>query len=175
MPGDSKYGHADSLARVDALQLVQVLARASRRLRQQLFAAALPHDLSEAQWQLLWLFDAHAQAASSQNDLAQSLGVSPAQVSSVVEQLRHKGLVAGQRSLADRRRQCWQLTAAGEASLRQMAARLDAYAQSLLARLGPIGLGQLIQELERLMAALADGECAARRSDARDIPREEAA
>ena len=49
----------------------------------------------------------------AQQDLATAVGVSPAQMSSLVEGLRKRGLMEMKRSPVDRRRQVWQLLAQG--------------------------------------------------------------
>jgi len=49
----------------------------------------------------------------SQSVLAKSIGLSPAQISNVVEQLRRDGLLSSFRDVHDRRRQLWRLTPEG--------------------------------------------------------------
>ncbi|QDT00351.1 MarR family transcriptional regulator [Adhaeretor mobilis] len=73
------------------------------------FVAGSP--VSEVEFRLLW----HLQKNSTtdQRALALSLGVSPAQVSSCVEQLRSELLVVGVRDSKDRRRQKWRLSMGG--------------------------------------------------------------
>lgn len=123
------------------------------------------HQLSEAEFSLLWACRDIPSSGVGQNELAARLAVSPAQVSGLVERLRRKGLLEGHRPSHDRRRQHWQLTPEGRdtlqavlAGLADWAGRLDEALRSerietwLLeeAKSKTGGIRRLIQLLDRL-------------------------
>src|SRR5690606_11008286 len=56
---------------------------------------------------------------SAQLELAGRLGISPAQISNLVELLSRMGLIRGARPASDRRRQVWRLTPQGGETLTQ--------------------------------------------------------
>jgi DNA-binding MarR family transcriptional regulator len=94
-----------------------------------LAAWAKPFELSEPEFQLLWCLRPLVGAGIDQTSLAQSLSLSTAQVSATVERLRRGGWIVPHVAAVDRRRQFWQLTAAGHALLAKMlvdAERLEA-------------------------------------------------
>lgn len=62
-------------------------------------------------------------ACRDQTWLASHLAVSAAQISATVMKLQQTGLVEGRRPVANRRRQVWQLAAAGDALLRAVIER----------------------------------------------------
>ncbi|HZN35845.1 MAG TPA: MarR family winged helix-turn-helix transcriptional regulator [Pirellulaceae bacterium] len=103
------------------LGLIHWLSAASRQLRRRLADVAASCELSDGELLVIWL--CHG-AGNVQVDLAAAIGVSPAQMSGLVERLGQRGLVAMNRSVRDRRRQVWRTSAAGEALLGQVAAPL---------------------------------------------------
>jgi DNA-binding MarR family transcriptional regulator len=110
------------------LALVHWTSAASRQLRRRLSEVASGIDLSDAELLVLWLCHGGGQV---QVDLAATLGISPAQMSGLVERLRARELVAMHRSATDRRRQVWRTTAAGETLLKQAAGHLGALADAV--------------------------------------------
>ena len=106
---------ADAATQIEAT--CQLIA-AGRLAAHQLALHAKAYGLSEAEFRLLWLLrnSSHTTKADNlldQKSLSDRLGLSPAQVSAVVERLRKKNLIEGFASLTDRRRQVWQLSAEG--------------------------------------------------------------
>jgi len=102
------------------------LTRAAHQFRSQLKRHTERYGLGDRPFLVLWMLsstsdesrtDCNAQELN-QVTLATALGMSPAQLSAVLEQLRRRQLVESRRSTADRRRQHWQLTPAGS-SLRR--------------------------------------------------------
>lgn len=85
-----------------------------------------------------------------QGDLAESLAVSPAQTSGLVERLRKHGWCEAQRDPHDRRRQRWVLTSAGRTTLAECRAALSAEADALLARLDAADVARTIAVLVQL-------------------------
>lgn len=91
-----------------------------RRAARALAAWAKPFELSEPEFQLLWCLRPVVGEGIDQTSLAQNLSLSAAQVSATVERLRRGGWIVPYVTAADRRRQYWQLTAAGHALLAKM-------------------------------------------------------
>lgn len=84
-----------------------------RRLARLLAAALFDYSLSEAGFRLLWLLRETGQSSLEQSTLVERLGISPAQVSALVEKLRSQQIIALVADGNDRRRKHWQLTASG--------------------------------------------------------------
>jgi DNA-binding MarR family transcriptional regulator len=110
------------------LTLVHWTSAASRHLRRRLAEVAGASDLSDAELLVLWFCHGGGQV---QVELAAAIGISPAQMSGVVERLRSRELVAMHRSATDRRRQVWRTTAAGETLLAEIAGQLEAVAATI--------------------------------------------
>lgn len=121
-PPSLEQRHAPTQLLVD---LLAALAGCLRVLRRATAEAAGTHELGESDFLVLWFCQDQA-APWNQNDLARRVGVSPAQVSAIVESLRRRDLLSGERCQVDRRRQVWRATTTGQAVARQVAARLDA-------------------------------------------------
>ncbi|MGE0608580.1 MAG: MarR family winged helix-turn-helix transcriptional regulator [Pirellulales bacterium] len=129
----------------------------ARRLRVVVSQLASRHGLSEAQFAVLWQCQQAPASGLGQHELAGLLALSTAQISTIVEQLRQSGWLAGHRDPADRRRQCWQLTAAGAEITRRIMGELSDWA---IARGLPCDNG-LPGSLQELLLALSADEHAA--------------
>jgi DNA-binding MarR family transcriptional regulator len=116
------------------LRLIHWSSAASRGLRRQLAEVAGSLGLSDNELLVVWLCRGTDRV---QVELATSLGVSPAQMSGIVERLGAQRLLEMHRHTADRRRQIWRTSAAGQALLQQAAARLEELAAALEIRLPP--------------------------------------
>src|SRR5262245_50172842 len=114
------------------LRLIHWSGAVSRQLRRQLSEAASACGLTDNELLVVWLCRDEGRV---QVDLAGAIGVSPAQMSGVVERLGARGLVAMHRPTIDRRRQVWQSSAAGQSLLHSIAPRLESLAAALEARL----------------------------------------
>jgi len=92
-----------------------------RTLARSLTAALRDYDFSETEFRLLWLVRermADSEDASiEQSALADQSGISPAQVSAIVEKLRIQQVLTPVTDNNDRRRQLWQLTPSGRERL----------------------------------------------------------
>lgn len=101
---DGPAGDVDRLCRVavDGRHAARALAHWSALLQ-----------LSEAELQILWGLRAARGQGVDQTTLAAQLALSPALVSTCVEKLRQRGLIAHQHGGGDRRRHLWQLSAGG--------------------------------------------------------------
>jgi DNA-binding MarR family transcriptional regulator len=110
------------------LRLAHWTNTASRHLRRQIAEATAALDLSDTELIVVWLCSGGGRV---QIDLASATGISPAQMSGLVERLRSRGLVAMHRLARDRRRQMWRATAEGQALLKSAAQHLDELAAGL--------------------------------------------
>jgi DNA-binding MarR family transcriptional regulator len=124
-PSDSQ---ADRL-----LRLVHWTSTASRHLRRQLAEVARTLGLSDTELLVVWLCSGGGRV---QVDLAGAIGISPAQMSGMVERLRSRGLVAMHRLAMDRRRQMWRTSATGQALLAKAAGHLNELSVSIVGGLG---------------------------------------
>lgn len=147
------HGEADRL-----LELIHSAGGAYRRLRGVLDEHVRPLNLLAAECLVLWLCDTRAHHAGwAQQDLATAVGVSPAQMSSLVEGLRKRGLMEMKRSPVDRRRQVWQLLSQGEDLLNQIRASLGSIAEQMN-ELVPVAEQQAAGEVyERISGPLPAG------------------
>lgn len=143
------------------LQLVEQLSRCSRTTRRAL-QRQLGDELSESQYALLRLCANDNYDAASQLDIATRLALSPAQVSGMVEQLRKRGLVIGQRSKSDRRRQVWKLTSAGRNLLQRVEDELASWSASVLGCLEARELRELTVLLNNIEIAVGAADKSSR-------------
>jgi DNA-binding MarR family transcriptional regulator len=112
-------------ASVDWIELLARLNAWSAELRHVLESCTKSQGISDAHFWLLW-YCHHAEATGlDQSELANRTDSSHAQVSSLVEQLRQRDLMAGSRDPDDRRRQIWHTTPAGQAILEHIMERLN--------------------------------------------------
>ena len=139
------------------LRLIHWSSAASRQLRRQLADVAGAFDLTDNELLIVWLCRGTGRV---QFELAAAIGVSPAQMSGIVERLGTRGLVAMRRSTIDRRRQMWQTSSAGQTLLDRVAPRLETLAASLS---GCLSLAEQ-DGVEALCQKLAEGAGAGRGS-----------
>ena len=110
--------HSQELAAGELDKICAMIA-AGRIAARELAVGVRGLGLSETQVRLLWalrstkLAEKASQAPLDQTRLAAELGLSAAQTSSMVDRMRRQGAVISQSFPGDRRRQIWQLTAAG--------------------------------------------------------------
>lgn len=92
-----------------------------RRCQRALLAELTALGLTDTQLMVLWGIDrlspSQGGTGVQQSEVAQSLGISPAQISGLVEQLRQQGNLDSRRAVHDRRQQLWHLTEPGRAKL----------------------------------------------------------
>lgn len=151
MPTDRFPDEQDHLEQL--FPLLDLLARCHREARERIARATMRHGMTESEFHLLWVCQTREQAPS-QSDVAHSLGISPAQVSCLVEQLRKRDWISGTRCAIDRRRQVWQLTPAGSSALDAAVADLQVYTGRLLHDLSEPVRQSLVRMLHDLYAAL---------------------
>lgn len=115
--------HARPTTRQWTHWLIQ-LTRVNRQLRAALAQAGRSYGLTEAELLILWgiqlqedkeatLHCSQLRTCFNQAELT-GVGYSAAQISNLVERLRTKGFLIGERSSHDRRRQLWTITAEGQ-------------------------------------------------------------
>ncbi len=121
------------------LRLVHWTSSASRQLRRRITDIAAGLELSDTELIVVWMCSGEGRV---QVDLAGSTGISPAQMSGLMERLRSRGLVAMHRQAHDRRRQIWRATPAGQAVLVTAAENLGELAA---------GLGEHLDAEEQLL------------------------
>lgn len=124
------------------LQAICEQIATGRSLARLLSAEVRQHKLSEAEFRLLWLLLADAQSNErtciEQSELVRRLGLSPAQVSTLVEGLRIKQMIEPVLYEEDRRRKYWQLTATGRCQFETIAADVGVFCREL-ANSKPLG------------------------------------
>ncbi len=100
------------------------ISAAQLQARKLLTVAAAEVELSYGEATLL-LACHRLNRKTAQQELIDRCGVSAAQVSSLIERLRTRGLVEGVRLETDRRRQFWECTGEGRRVATQLKASLD--------------------------------------------------
>jgi DNA-binding MarR family transcriptional regulator len=145
------------------LRLAHWTSTASRHLKRRIGELTATLDLSDTELIVVWLCGGGGRV---QIDLASATGISPAQMSGLVERLRSRGLVAMHRQVRDRRRQIWRATPAGQDLLVSAAQYLSNLAVSLAEHLTEEE--QLLAQslCQRLAEAAADGSRSTSKSDA---------
>jgi DNA-binding MarR family transcriptional regulator len=133
---------------------VQTVSFFGRQLRRVLSELAEPLGLSDTACLVLWACAEGPSEGLAQHELAPLVGVSPAQLSGLVEQLYCQGWLLPRRPAHDRRRQYWRLTPEGVQLVDRL---LDAVAARLIdtAILSPAEHSHLVSQLTELSAALA--------------------
>jgi len=136
-------------------EMIEQITICGRSLRRTFGECVARQGISDSQVWLLWACLQAPPQGLSQTQLATLLVLSDAQVSASVEQLRQKGFLEGRRLPPDRRRQLWQLTAAGRSTLEQSLSELNGWASEMDRRFGSdrrSRLGQLVGELTEVLA-----------------------
>jgi DNA-binding MarR family transcriptional regulator len=110
------------------VDLIHWLSTAGRHLRRHLAEVASLFDLTDNELLVVWQCRGTGWV---QVELAGSIGVSPAQMSGMVDRLGSRGLVAMHRPTMDRRRQVWRTTTAGKKLLEEITPHLEELASQL--------------------------------------------
>jgi len=140
----------DEYGRLDTACLIIATGRS---LARQLTVALGEHQLSEAEFRLLWRLYAYSadvhQRTFEQSALAEPLGISPAQVSAIVEKLRRQEFISSVAHASDRRRRLWRLTAEGRLRF-----------EWICKRVGRLSSSWRFFELDQAIPSLEKGEAA---------------
>jgi len=113
------------------IHVMQVVSLCNRQLRRALADATALCHLSDTEFFLLWACHEGPQHGVGQHDMASVLGVSGAQMSGMVYDLRDRGLILLDRPAWDRRRQLLQITPNGRSLLDQTLSNLAPLAREL--------------------------------------------
>ncbi|CAL1125497.1 unnamed protein product [Cladocopium goreaui] len=140
------------------LVVAESISLCGRRMRGALSSALSEVELGDAQFSLLWNCLNSTAGGSSQRHLAEALSVSPAHVSSTLEQLRRLGFLKSQRCETDRRRQVWVVTPEGRNVVHRVVNRLQPWATQLANELGSESQEELLGLLQALLKLLGDLE-----------------
>ncbi|MDA7980277.1 MAG: MarR family winged helix-turn-helix transcriptional regulator [Pirellulales bacterium] len=124
--GGGRMESAQGLALQGFFDVLNAGLQSCGQLRELLSEAAREQQLSELESRVLWNCHRDQAHGASQAALAKELEMSPAHVSSLVEDLRRRGLVVGERRPPDRRRQYWSLSAEGQKRFLPLLQQLDA-------------------------------------------------
>ncbi len=136
------------------LALAERVIALARQLRRGLAAACRPAEIGETELLCLWACSFETTTGMNQSRLCVRLGVSPAQVSGVVDSLRRRGLLVCDRDQSDRRRQLWRPTPKGLSALAEVCRQAERlWAPNAESPPPPGRLDTLIDELDRLLAA----------------------
>lgn len=118
----------DQSATPNWVSLIQHAYLAGRQLRRILGQATARFQLCDSEFLVLWTCQQATPAGVPQGDLTGLLCLSPAQLSSLVYDLRDRGLVQVERPVEDRRRQLLRTTEAGSQLIREIDAELSVIA-----------------------------------------------
>ena len=135
------------------VELAHELALCQRQLWLLLMECLRPWELGHTEFVVLWLCERATVRGVPQKDLVIATGVSSAQMSGVVEQLRRRGLLTAERGPQDRRQQLWHLTDEGRCMVAELRTGLVPAAEHLCERLSPLDAERLRELLQRLRAA----------------------
>lgn len=113
-------GHSAEIDSAARLERACSAAANGRRAARALADWTKRFGLTEAEFQFLWRLRPTSGDGPNQTTLAGSLVFSPAQISAIVERMRQRGLISERGTIGDRRRNYWQLSAAGRELLDQM-------------------------------------------------------
>lgn len=128
------------------------LSMCSRRLRQRIAECARRIGLNDAEFLILWLSNQHMPAGAAQSDLVTATGVSPAQMSGLVEKLRRRQLLESRRCNLDRRRQLWLPTTTGQQLLNSVSKEFAALSRQVDHRLSADERGVFRKVIDQLNA-----------------------
>ena len=129
-------------------QLTLSASLCSRQLRRAVSEHTQRRGVSDTEFLVLWACHQSPDPGVVQNELAALVGLSPAQLSGVVDRLSGRGLMSSTRSVEDRRRQCWQLTAGGQLLLDQLLEGFAAVAAAIDQQF-PLDQQQAVEQLLR--------------------------
>lgn len=134
-------------------ELVRGLHCCSRHLRGHLAKHLAPAELSDSEFLLLWTCESRSGESLTQALVAEAIGLSPAQMSGLVDRLRRRELLEVIRSVDDRRRHDLQVTAAGRRAVSTALQCLE----MLAAQADRVCSPRQRQDLQRLAQDLAQG------------------
>lgn len=140
----------DRCSSVDLAELVRRLQLCHRSLRASLEQSLADLGMSDSEFLVMGACHKSSSEPIVQGSIASLIGLSPAQLSALVERLRQRGWLTVQRAPGDRRKQLLATTSLGTEQLKLANERLHAFAASLTTALPLAQRSALCQSLERL-------------------------
>jgi len=138
---------------VELIRMAIEMASCEKTMRTAIAEVVSPFSLSENAFFVLVLCQQNLDRPLSQSKLAQMVGLSPAQLSNLVEQLRQDGWMEASRDERDRRRQYWTLTEDGH---RRLEAILPQFQEAWQFDQLPVDPRTLLEGFRQLVALLGD-------------------
>ena len=148
----------------DSLLLFDALLRVSQTLRLRMNAWLARFDLTDGRHAVLKSLANSAERGCSQADLAEKLGQSESNVSSLIERMQRDGLVHRLRSEQDRRKKVLLISPVGQQTLSRVEASMSNWALRELNGFSPTSQLTLLSLLKQLGGTLQGG------SNAEDVP-----
>ena len=138
--------------------LIAEILELADRLRACLDAPCERHGVSASRYRVLTTIGSSGEDGCSQTELADQLGLSESNVSTLVEGLRKAGLLFRFRSKADRRRSVLLLTDDGTSLVQALTKARDVAAGTLVSSLNTRQIGELRALLSTLGSRLESGD-----------------
>lgn len=129
------------------------LVRTTDLLSREVAAVLKPHQLSEAQYNVLRILRGAGADGHACSEIGSRLVTRDPDVTRLLDRLEGRGLIARSREHGDRRVVTTRITAAGLALLDQLDGPVPAAIERMLAHVGARRLGQLIGLLEQVRDA----------------------
>jgi len=148
----------------DSLLLFDALLRVSQTLRLRMNAWLARFDLTDGRHAVLKSLANSAERGCSQAKLAEKLGQSESNVSSLIERMQRDGLVHRLRSEQDRRKKVLLISPSGQQTLSRVEASMSSWALRELNGFSPTSQMTLLSLLKQLGQTLQGG------SNADDVP-----
>ncbi|MBM4001512.1 MAG: winged helix-turn-helix transcriptional regulator [Planctomycetes bacterium] len=133
----------------DWVDLLRRLLTGGRDLRRAFGRAASADELTDTEFLVIWACHCRGESGMAQCDLAETVGLSPAQISGLVEGLSVRGYVRPVGGM-DRRRHLWRAAPHAVARVRSIAGRFDEMARAWDERISAEDRRTLIDLLARL-------------------------
>ena len=143
---EDESGSELAFAELDGL-LGYLLRRAQGAMHRDFMATVASFELTQKQAATLWLI--HANAGTSQAEVAAALGMDRATMMALTDRLEDRGFVIRKRSSVDRRRQELYLTPSGQSILKKCKARIAEHEERFRALFSASELASLVDALKR--------------------------
>lgn len=111
--------------------LTQLVSVCGREMRRALAGCIAECGVTTNEFLLLWACDQPTEDDPPQNELAATIGVSPAQLSGLVERMTQQGVLLAHRRDDDRRKRFLRLSEAGRELFERCTRKLDAVSHQL--------------------------------------------
>lgn len=149
---------SDSPSRPPEVQLWVTLDRVYTILSRNITGKITALGLTAPQYRVLRQLRQPGGAALSASELAERLGVTPGNLTGILDRLEQEGLLTRERGVQDRRSLQVSITPAGEALMQRAVPELHAHLRGLFAPLGLSDVAQVQSLLERLESHLLSAQ-----------------